>query len=175
MDNFSEPSIVSATTDDAQEIENLYRIVSAHGGLARKPNEIHLGFGLEIVEKCLKNGIILLIKIDGVFPLAGVIHASRPDIADLRHVMNQVTILIRPELQGQGLGKKLFKRFLSVIREQYPDIYRVELRTRASNKAGIRLYTELNFVFEGKFLGRIRGTNGELEDGYPMAWFNPEK
>lgn len=57
--------------------------------------------------------------------------------------------------------------------DERPDILRVELIARESNRKAIEFYEKLGFVIEGRFAGRIRSVGGGLEDDIPMAWTRP--
>jgi len=56
------------------------------------------------------------------------------------------------------------------VLEMRPDIQRVELISRESNRKAILFYESLGFRQEGEFVSRIRNVDGSLESDIPMAW-----
>lgn len=80
--------------------------------------------------------------------------------------------MVDPDFQHLSIGKLLFKSLLDKIKEELPDIFRVELLTRESNIRAIRFYEKLGFVKEGVLKNRIKLPDGTLEADLAMAWFN---
>lgn len=56
------------------------------------------------------------------------------------HILN---LTVRPESQGQGLGRKLLKHFIGLAARHNADI--VMLEVRPSNTRAVRLYEKLGF------------------------------
>ena len=155
---------------DVPRIRRLYERVAARpGGIARLENEINddyvEGFhrnadirGLELVAETRSGEIV------------GEMHAYTPGPFCFGHVLSELTIVVDPEYQGQGLGRELFERFLSIVRREFRGIHRVELIARESNGGAIRFYESLGFRQEGALRGRIRNIDGSFECDIPMAW-----
>ena len=61
---------------------------------------------------------------------------------------------------------------LTRVENERPDILRVELVVRESNKKAILFYMQLGFKIEGRFENRIDVRNGTFEADIPMAWMN---
>lgn len=89
------------------------------------------------------------------------------------HILTHLTIIVHPDHQGKGLGKKILQAFLHEVMENRPDIRRVELESRSSNFRSIGLYKELGFVQEGTMKNKTRNKDGSFEDSILMAWTNP--
>jgi putative acetyltransferase len=84
--------------------------------------------------------------------------------------LGELTLVVRPGYQGEGIGTQIFTALLNIVKEELPEIFRVELIVRESNTKAIALYQSLGFVIEGKLTGRIKNENGRLEADIPMAW-----
>ena len=167
--------IRKADLKDENLIRELYcAVAEASQGLARRPEEVTSDFVSALLRSSTTHGLIMVLENAESRQIDGIIHATFGEIEDLRHVMGNLTVLVRPRLQGQRLGKTLFMTFLEGIRRDFPFIYRVELRARSSNFSALGLYESLGFIREGFFRSRIRNREGGFEDGIPMVWFNPD-
>lgn len=162
-----------AISADENKIRDLYRQVARDsGGIARQEDEISQGYIANNLQKAIHNGIGLVIDHpEDAHRLIAEMHCSKPEPRVFDHVLSDLTIVIHPDFQGQGLGKLLFTTLLTHIETSRPDILRVELITKESNLRAIALYEKIGFVIEGRFENRIN-TNGTLEADIPMAWFN---
>jgi ribosomal protein S18 acetylase RimI-like enzyme len=162
----------NATFDDANEIFNLYKLVTkSKGGIAREEDEITLEYTEYFIGKSIKNGICLVIT-DSENEILGEVHCFNLSPRVFRHVLSELTIVIHPSFQNRGLGRLLFSKFLEIIENSMDDILRVELIARESNAKAIKLYQELGFVQEGRFEKRIDNNTQQFEADIPMAWFN---
>lgn len=161
-----------AHSADFEAVISLYRRVSLHpGGIARATHEISEAYVRNFSEKAQKNGLQLVVTTP--FPeetIVAEIHCYRLDPEAFSHVLSELTIVVDPEFQGKGVGKMMFQALLEMVQAEMPDILRVELITRESNKNAIALYQKLGFKIEGRLENRIRSANGDLEADIPMAW-----
>lgn len=160
-------------TTDANKIRLLYlQVASETGGIAREADEITPDYIANNLQKALKNGIGLVIEHpQDAGQLIAEIHCSKPGPRSFDHVLSDLTVVVHPDFQDQGLGKLLFTTLLQQIATHRPDILRVELITKESNSRAIALYQKVGFVIEGRFENRIN-SKGVLEADIPMAWFN---
>jgi len=157
---------------DVNGLYFLFQAAAAQpGGLARTAQEASEGYVRRCLEAAGGRGLALLAQGDG--RVQGSLWAWRPEPASLRHTLGELTLAIHPEAQGQGLGRALMEAFLDAVKTRFPDIQRVELVCRESNRAALHLYEALGFIREGRFNRRILGAQGRLEADIPMAWFNP--
>jgi RimJ/RimL family protein N-acetyltransferase len=101
------------------------------------------------------------------------IHAMKYGIRIFDHILTHLTIIVHPDHQGKGLGKKILQAFLNEVMEKRPGIRRVELESRSSNYRSIGLYKHLGFVQEGTMKNKTRNKDGSFEDSILMAWANP--
>ncbi|PSR55045.1 GNAT family N-acetyltransferase [Adhaeribacter arboris] len=167
-------TIRPATLADKEMIQALYKKVAAvMGGIARVESEITEEYVTHFISKSEQRGIEYVIENpENKEELVAEIHCYQPEPSVFAHVLSDLTIVVHPEFQGKGLGKILFMQLLQEIRNNRPDIYRVELIVRESNQKAIAFYQSLGFVIEGRMANRIDSRNGELEADIPMAWFN---
>lgn len=167
-----EVQIIPGCQQDQPEILQLYRLVAAQGdGIIRNENEITEAYITDFIEKSLHKGLILLARKNAA--LIGEIHAYTPDIFAFRHMLSELTIVVHPEYQGLGIGRKLFTHFLDIVKIHYRHILRIELFVRAESHNTYNFYTSLGFVDEGRHENKILNPDLTLETPIHMAWFNP--
>lgn len=167
--------IRKAVVEDLEKIFDLYNVVSQTiGGLARTENEITTDYVKNFVGKSLQNGIQFVIadKLHNEKIIAEI-HCHKLEPGVFGHILTELTIAVDTRYQGKGFGKKLFQTLLDDIMENRNDIFRVELIARESNTKAIRLYEDLGFKIEGRFVNRIKNNESFFEADIPMAWFNP--
>lgn len=156
-----------------QEILELYQMAaSIPGGLARTSDEISSGYVRNFLKKSHENGLSLL-AFEGM-KIIGEIHAYPLEPKVFSHVLSELTIVVHPEYVGNGIGKALFSGFLEEVENTRPDILRVELIARESNRKAISLYESLGFKQEGRLEKRIHSGGGTFEADIPMGWINPK-
>lgn len=73
------------------------------------------------------------------------------------------------DFQRCGIGEALIKNLQDEIKNNRPDIYRVEIIDRESNPAIKELYARMGFKEEGHFEGRIKGVSGKFEADIPIG------
>lgn len=157
---------------DLHKIVALYRTVAARsGGIAREEDEVTETYVMNFIEKSLRSGIILTIE-DPENPeiVVAEIHTYKPGIKVFAHIFSDLTIAVHPDYQGKGIGKLLFKTLLQETELKHPEIIRVELIARESNKKAIEFYKKLGFIIEGRLENRICDNTGKLEADIPMCW-----
>jgi putative acetyltransferase len=168
----SDLRIRRSSASDVGAILDLYLAVAAiEGGLARTVDEIDRPWLDGVLDASWTRGLSMVAERDG--RIVGELHAYRPAPRCFHHVLSDLTIAISPDAQGQGVGRRLFSTFLSVVEAEYPDIVRVELFARESNTRGLSLYASLGFREDGRLRGRCRGVSGALEDDIVMGWRRP--
>ncbi len=164
-----------ATGADRAAIMALYRrVAGVPDGLARTPAEITAAYIDGFMARAASDGVELVWEAnDGSGQLLGEIHASSPGIASLAHLLTDLTIAVDPQAQGQGVGRALFQGLLEHVLLQMPQISRVELFARASNRRARALYLSLGFVDEGVLRRRVNNARGEAQDDTIMGWLRP--
>jgi len=162
--------IRTATIDDVSQVLSLYKRVAAiPGGIARLVDEVDESYVRAFLSKSNANDVSL-VAVDKSEKVTAEIHAYTPGIYCFSHVLSDLTAVVDPCTQGMGVGRLLFERFLTVVTEDRPDIFRVELIARESNQKAIRFYESLGFCQEGKLVSRIKNVDGSMESDIPMAW-----
>lgn len=164
--------IETATHTAGPALLTLYHAVAAlEGGLARTQAEITNEYVTYFLQKAQESGLILVARpnVDG--PIIGEIHSYALGPRVFAHVLGELTIAVHPDYQGQGVGKALFTELLRRVKQERPDILRVELIARESNRKAIAFYQKLGFQIEGRLANRIRRVDGSgFEADLPMAW-----
>lgn len=161
-----------ATMADEANIKILYqRVAAIPGGLARTKDEITDGYIHKAVYNGVHSGLMLVADYEDKLIASMVKYHLEPCVFST--VLAEGSILVDPDFQGKGIGSDIIKSFLKEIEDNHPEILRIELIARESNKA-IKLYKKLGFKEEGRFEKRIRGISGKLEADIPLAWFNPK-
>lgn len=168
----SDLEIRSSQICDFEAIFDLYvEVAKKPGGLARLSSEITQYYVESFLTRSLSNGVSLLVTAGG--QVHGEIHASVPEPSCFSHVLSDLTLAIHPESQGQGLGGKLFESLIQEVINSRPEINRIELVARESNKKALALYSSLGFKTEGRMENRICNIDGSYENDIPMAWSRP--
>ena len=163
-------NIRATRTDDLPQILALYQRVAAKpGGIARLGYEVDEAYIQDFFRKASMDGVELVVTNDADEIIAEI-HAYSSGMYCFSHVLSNLTVVVDPALQGNGLGRLIFGAFLKQISTARPDILRVELIARESNQNAIAFYESLGFSIEGEFRSRIRNVDGSLESDIPMAW-----
>ncbi len=55
--------------------------------------------------------------------------------------------------------------------QDHPDLRKIELIVRSTNKSAIAMYRKFGFVEEGCFRARVHTLDGSFVDDLAMAWF----
>ncbi|GAB3901140.1 N-acetyltransferase [Larkinella knui] len=163
-----------AELKDEAGIYDLYQQVARiPGGIAREVDEITPGYVAGNLQKSIRNGVSLVIE-DPENPgvIRAEIHSYKLEPRVFNHILSELTIVVHPDFQNQGLGKRLFMDLLKHVEENRSDILRIELIARESNARAIEFYQKIGFTSEGRFEKRIDTKTGPFEADIPMAWFN---
>lgn len=154
---------------DTDAVIALYKAVTAlpGSGLARQSDEITREYVAGFLARALDGGVAL-----GAFTseaLVGEVHATRIGPRQFAHVLTDLTIAVHPDVQGRGIGSRLFYALFASAAKLVPRATRIELVARSGNTTALRLYAELGFSAEGRFQSRVRLPGGQIEDDIPMA------
>lgn len=165
-------TIRKATIEDKEQIFLLYKKVSTvQDGIIRSLSEINEQYISYFLEAAIENGLILVAVVEN--QIVGEIHAITPQLYAFQHLLTDLTIVIDPMKQGQGIGKKIFNTFLKIVETEFSHILRVELYTREHNEKNVKFYESLGFVNEGRQDRKILLSKNKFHTPIHMAWFNP--
>ena len=164
-------TIRPAKPDNLFSIERLYkRVAAVEGGLARTESEITSEYIIDFVTKSQQNGVEFVAVQNESHQVVGEIHCYNTGLKVFAHVFGDLTIAVDPLYQRKGIGRKLFTQLLKEVKNNRPNILRVELIVRESNKHAVKFYESLGFKREGKLENRIRSVDGGFEADIFMAW-----
>lgn len=167
-------TIEQATFENAAGILGLYReVAEIEGGLARTADEMSKEYVEYFLQHSLADGLCVIAR-NSEGKIVGEIHAYGLGPRVFSHVLGELTIAVDPAFQGSGVGRALFARFMELVEKERPDILRVELIARESNRRAIGFYESIGFQIEGRLRRRIASVGGGFEDDVPMAWLRSE-
>jgi len=170
--NFMELSFRRTRVEDYPALIQLYKdVAELSGGIIRIDEEINFDYINTFIENSLKKGLSLVAEKDS--KIVAEIHAYTPNIFAFRHMLSDLTIVVDPDFQNQGIGKALFTEFLKIVQGEFRHILRIELYVREENKPIVTFYESLGFINEGRQVNKILNTSNDLETPLHMAWFNP--
>lgn len=165
-------NIRHTTDQDYPALISLYHeVAKISGGIIRTDREIDFDYISMFIENSMKKGLSLAAEIDN--RVVGEIHAYTPELYAFRHMLSDLTIVVHPEFQNQGIGKTLFMKFLEIVQKDFVHILRIELYVREENSPIVKFYESLGFINEGRQKNKILNALNELETPLHMAWFNP--
>lgn len=147
--------IRDATLQDAAAVaQGEYAAAATPGLLNARPGEIpESAFADKILALSEDpGGLYVVAEQDG--ELAGHLLLDPLPLAANAHVCS-LNIVVYPEWQGRGLGRKLMEHAVDWARRT-PGVEKIELRVRASNARAIALYRSLGFEEEGRIRKRVK-------------------
>jgi putative acetyltransferase len=154
-----------ATLADRDAIVAVHRAAAVKpGALARTPEEVTPAYAEAAI-----GADVCFVAIDAGGVVCGEIHAKRESIALFAHVLGGLTVAVRPDQQGRGVGSKLFEALIGWAQAADPAIVRIELAAGAGNPGAVRLYERLGFRQEGRQIARGRLPDGRFEDDILMG------
>ena len=158
---------------DIDAICTLHRTVARISqGIARTESELTEAYFKSLFDSVERHGLMLA-AVDQAGRVIGEIHATKSGLTIFDHNLMGLTIAVHPNEQGKGIGKQLFRAFLTDVQRRFPEVRRVELESRASNEKSIGLYRSVGFVLEGRMRNKTRNADGSFEDSLLMAWYKP--
>lgn len=164
-----------SSVEDVDSIVTLYKKVAflSPGGIARESDEISKEYVEHNLSQAVSKAGYCFVAVDACsHVIVGEIHCYKPVPRVFKHVLSDLTVVVDPSMHGKGIGRKLFSTVLNAVESSRPDVLRVELIARESNKRALGFYESLGFVKEGRLERRIFDVGGEYCADIPMAWFN---
>lgn len=89
----------------------------------------------------------------------------------MRHVGRIVTMAVRDDMQGKGIGSALMRAHIDLA-DNYLQVIRFYLEVWSDNEAAIRLYKKFGFEVEGTHVW-FGVRDGEFADALTMARIRP--
>ena len=167
--------IRESNLEDVPDLVRLYRKVSTYGGLGHTEDEINAGYISDFITKSQARGKgLVLYAADKQNQIIGEIHGYTLGLKTFAHVFEQITMVIDPAYQGQGLGKQLLRALQTEIQNTMPWILKMELACFSNNTPALQLYLNNGFTIEGRRKNRVRLITGDFADGLALSWFNPD-
>ena len=164
--------IIRSEPKHKNQILQLYQgIADIADGIIRCREEITDEYVSGFLNSSISHGLSLVGIIED--NVIGEIHAHTPNIAAFQHLLTDLTIVVDQDHQGKGVGRKLFERFLEIVKTELTHIYRIELYTREHNERNVKFYESLGFINEGGQKDKIFVAPSVFETPLHMAWFNP--
>jgi putative acetyltransferase len=155
-------------SDQAKLFEMYKKAATYLDGLARNESEVTLEYVADFLSKVKASGLSY-VALDKAL-IVGEIHSYRIGLDCFSHMLSNLTIAVDPDCHSQGIGRKLFTRFIEEVVSNHKDISRIELATRETHQNAIAFYQSMGFKIEGRFEGRVKCHNGCLVADIPMAW-----
>ena len=164
--------IRQASIADREDIAELYKTVAGNVvGIARRPHEITDTYVYSLLNKKPAD-IVCLVGVNEEGCVIGVVHGIKNGLDVYSHILGDLTVIVKPELQSKGFGRKLSLAFLEHIFNHRPDIMRVEMEVITILKL-VEAFELAGFVKEAEVAKRIRNADGTFSNSVLMAWFNP--
>jgi ribosomal protein S18 acetylase RimI-like enzyme len=95
--------------------------------------------------------------------MIGAISCEHEARVKVRHVAHIVGMMVSDELHGQGIGRQLLQRALTLLQGE-PVLELVTLNVTSSNTRAVRLYETGGFKRYGRLEGAIKLPDGQLVD-----------
>jgi RimJ/RimL family protein N-acetyltransferase len=165
-------NIRKATIGDREDIAEIYRAIARSiEGIARRPHEITDTYVYSLLNK-KPSEVVFLVAVDEDDRVVGAVHGIKNGLEMYSHILSELTVLVRPDMQSKGIGHKLSFAFLDHVFNCRPDVMRVEMEViDALDRCDV--YEAVGFVKEGMPKNRIRRPDGTFSDSVLMAWHNP--
>jgi putative acetyltransferase len=162
-----------AILSDADKIYKLYQLVAQvnRGSLTQEADELTFNYVWEMVNNGCERGLILVGESEG--QIIAYLKAFTSRFRCLAHVLGEATMMVHPDWQGSGWGRKLMSAYLDEIRVNLRHILRFELLPHQSNQKAIEFYQKFGFMLEGESVQRIRRIDGAFESELKLVWVNP--
>jgi len=104
-------NIRKGVIEDLEKVYKLYKEISKiEGGIARFEDEVTIEYVEEFIKNALNDGIFIVAEKGGT--IVGEIHGYKIGIRVFDHVLSNITIVISPNFQNKGIGKKIFSKLI---------------------------------------------------------------
>lgn len=164
--------IRKAHSTDRTFIAEIYEEVAGKvAGITRRPDEITDTYIFSLLNQDEEECVFLVVE-DDEMNIIGFAHANKSGLAAYDHILSNFTIVVSPEIQGQGVGRGIYMGFLEYVFNERTDVARIEMEVQV-DKERIALFEATGFQTEAIIKGRLLGMDGQFYDQALMAWTNP--
>ena len=165
--------IRKAHSTDRGHIARIYRDLEGKvEGITRRPEEITETYVFTLLNQSEDKFIVLVMENDED-EIIGFVHGEKVGLAIYDHILTNFTVVVKPDYQGKGIGQKLFIEFLDHIKNNRPDIKRLEMEVRY-NVERIEAFKGIQFIIDATIKERARDADGTFYDMVLMAWETPQ-
>jgi RimJ/RimL family protein N-acetyltransferase len=162
--------IRKARPPDARAVVKLEKEVSAVPGLlVTQPDEVNYAETKRFIEQAAR-GIGCFFVAEEQRAIVGFAFLRPMSVRAAAHIY-RLTIVLALTHAGHGLGTRLMRALIAWARKS-PQVRKIELLVRASNRVARKLYRNFGFQVEGRLRQRVRLPNGSFVDDVSMAWFS---
>ena len=143
------------------------KIAREPGLLISRPDELTENAFKEKIEQLSKTGLYIVAELNG--EIVGHAFLDPMGLEAISHVF-RLSIVVHHGYSNQGIGTALMAALIDWAKRN-PDVGKIELLVRATNKRAIHLYSKFGFLGEGRLRKRLRLPTGDFIDDVAMAWF----
>jgi RimJ/RimL family protein N-acetyltransferase len=157
--------IEAARPEDVYGLVRLMQVCAPHG-LLRKPDEINNDF--------IKNKLPVagrkwfFVAWSEAAPI-GIVWGQVYDQYRLRQCVGELSLAVHPLAQSNGIGRTLMTHLIESIKQNSPQIRRIELMCNPHNTKAVALYKSLGFEKEGLLKARVISDDGQPMDDLQMG------
>ena len=167
--------IRQANDADRHQIYALIRENIATDKKIMSPDLIPEGFMVEFVDKLIRKGNMLVVENSfSEMELIGEVH----DYQTYEHLeqgkteMKELSFYSRLDKMPGERETTLVNWLFGEIRNNYRDVFRVEINTPITNSATVEFYKTLGLRIEGNYNGRLKNKPEHLNVNLPLSWIN---
>lgn len=168
--------IRTAKDSDKTQIHQVLRETIARAKRLIDPNLLPSGFLEEFVDKKIKNGCMLVVE-NGLheMEMIGEIHdyqTSDQQSTDDR-ALKELSFVSRMDRNQENRETEIVNWLFGEIRNNYREVFRVELNTPVSSSATVDHYENMGLAVKGNFRGRLKSKTSAFHPLVPLSWINP--
>ncbi len=169
--------IRAARDSDKIQIHQVLRESIAKEKKLIDPNLLPYGFLEEFVDKRIKNGSMLVVENAlHEMEMIGEVHDYRTSSSQDSsggQSLQELSFISRTDRNKDNRETDLVNWLFGEIRNNYREVFRVELNTPVSSSATVDHYKNMGLVVKGNYLGRLKSKTTPFHLLVPLSWINP--
>ncbi len=169
--------IRAARDSDKIQIHQVLRESIAKEKKLIDPNLLPYGFLEEFVDKRIKNGSMLVVENAlHEMEMIGEVHdyrTSSSQDSSAGQSLQELSFISRTDRNKDNRETDLVNWLFGEIRNNYREVFRVELNTPVSSSATVDHYKNMGLVVKGNYLGRLKSKTTPFHLLVPLSWINP--